>query len=122
MNPLIGKLFDYINIIELCVFMFIALFTLNFSFVEIHATYGLLLAFFLELFIYMKRKDPGSKLILWGVVVSAGAAITHIGKFSIHPWFNYFDLSHMFMAASCYVFYRGVKLMTFTSYQTKPNS
>ncbi|MGZ3862199.1 MAG: DUF6962 family protein [Bacteroidia bacterium] len=116
MNPLIGKVFDYLNIIELCIFMFIAFYTLKFGYVEIHATYGLLLSLFLEIFIFVKRKDEGSKLIMYGVLISAGAAVTHIAKISIHTWFNYFDLSHMFMAASCYVFYLGVRKMTFHSF------
>lgn len=118
MHPTAGKILDYLNIIEACVFIFIAFYTLKFSYVEIQAIYGLLLSCGLELYIYIKRKDQGSKLILYGVLVSLGAAIAHIGKISLHTWFNYFDLSHMFMAASCYVFYLGVRKMTFIPFST----
>ncbi|MGZ3866746.1 MAG: DUF6962 family protein [Bacteroidia bacterium] len=113
MKPAVGKILDYLNIIEMCVFVFIAFYTLKFSYVEIQSIYGMLLACGLELFVFIKRKDSGSKLILYGVLVSLGAAVSHLGKISIHTWFNYFDLSHMFMATSCYLFYLGVRKMTF---------
>jgi hypothetical protein len=108
MKPVIGKTFALINIIELSVFMFIAFYTLNFSFVEIHAAYGLIIVFLFELFIYFRKRNPGSKIILYGVGISACAAIIHLTKFSLHTWFNYFDLSHVFMAISAFVFYKGV--------------
>jgi len=115
MKPLVGKAFAFINIIELSVFMSLAFFTLNFSFVEIHAGYGLIVVFLFELFIYSRKKDPGSKLIFYGVGFSACAAIIHITKFSLHTWFNYFDLSHIFMTVSAFIFYRSVTRMDFGS-------
>lgn len=103
----INDFLAWMNIIELAVFIFIAFYTLNFFVVEVHATYGLLVVFFLESFVYQKRKDRESRFILFGVAVSALAAFVHIAKFSIHTWFNYIDLSHVFMAISSYLFYLG---------------
>jgi hypothetical protein len=121
MKPVIGKIFAIINIIELFVFMFIAFYTLNFSFVEIHASYGLIVVFLFELFIYSRKRDPGSKLILYGVGVSACAAVVHLTKFSLHTWFNYFDLSHMFMTLSAFVFYKGITRIDFREPKTTPS-
>ena len=114
-KPAIGKMFAYINIIELCTFMFVAFYTLNFSFVEIHAAYGLIVVFSFEIFVYYKKKDQGSKTIIYGVGVSALAAIVHISKFSIHTWFNYFDLSHVFMMLSALVFYKGISKTNYSA-------
>jgi len=97
----------WMNIIELAGFIFIAFYTLNFFYVEVHATYGLLVVFFLECFLYQKKKDKESRYILYGVTVSALAALVHIAKISPHTWFNYMDLSHIFMALGSYLFYLG---------------
>lgn len=107
MRHSINDFLAWMNLIELAGFIFIAFYTLNFFFVEIHAAYGLLVVFFLESFVYQKKKDRESRFILFGVAVSALAAFVHIAKFSIHTWFNYIDLSHVFMAIGSYLFYLG---------------
>lgn len=108
----IGNFLVVLNIVELLTFVFLAMYTLKFIFVEIHAVYGLLLVLFsFELFVYKKTEDAGSRLALWSVFFAFMAAITHLSKFSIHKWFNYLDLSHVFMVLSSYVLYKGVKQM-----------
>lgn len=109
MKPGISNFFAYMNLIELSGFIFIALYSLNFLFVEIHAFYGLLVVFLFEYFIQKKKKDTGSKIIIYGIAVSGLAAVVHIARFSIHTWFNYIDLSHVFMAIGAYLFYLGIK-------------
>ncbi len=47
----INDFLAWMNIIELVGFIFIAFYTLNFLVVEVHATYGLLVVFFLECFV-----------------------------------------------------------------------
>lgn len=112
----IGNFFVVVNITELLVFICLAMYTLNFIYVEIHAVYGLLLVLFsFELFVYKKTKDKGSRIALWSVFFAFAAALTHLTKFSIHKWFNYLDLSHIFMAISSYVLYRGVMKMNIYS-------
>ena len=107
-----GNFFSWINIIELLAFISLAMFTLKFIFVEIHAVYGLLLVLFsFELFVYRKTGDKGSKLALWSVFFGFLAMLIHLTKFSIHQWFNYLDLSHVMMAISSYVLYKGVERM-----------
>ncbi len=111
MKPGISNLFAYLNIVELIAFIFIAFYTLNFFYVEVHAAYGLLVVFLFEWFINNKRKDVGSKLFLIGIAVSAFAAVVHISRFSIHDWFNYNDISHVFMATGAFIFYLGARKM-----------
>ena len=108
LRPGIGKFFAILNIIELSVLVSVVLLTLNFFFVEAHAFYGLLIVVSsFELFIYIKIKDEGSKLLLVAVFISALAATVHLTQFSIHIWFNHLDLSHVLMAMAAYVFYLG---------------
>ncbi len=108
LRPGIGKFFAILNIIELSVLVSVVLLTLNFFFVEAHAFYGLLIVVSsFELFIYIKTKDEGSKLLLVAVIISALAATVHLTQFSIHIWFNHLDLSHVLMAMAAYVFYLG---------------
>ncbi len=112
MHSKLGLFFTYVNIVELFTFMFIAVYTLKFIFVEIHAMYGLLVVVFsFEGFIYVRTKDSGSKKILWAVLLAALAATAHIGEITINKWFNYFDLAHVLMATSCWVLYTAVNDM-----------
>lgn len=109
MKPSINKVLAFLNILELAVFIVVAFLTLNFFWVEVHATYGMMVVFVLEIYIRRRRKDEASRIIMYSVGVSAIAAFIHVGKFSPHPWFNYLDLSHIFMAAASYLFYLGAK-------------
>ncbi len=109
MKEKVSHFFAFMNLIELSIFIFIAFYTLNFIYVEVHAFYGLLVVFLFEFFIYKKTKDAASKFILWGIGASALAAVVHITKISLHTWFNYFDLSHVLMAIGAYLFYLGAK-------------
>lgn len=107
MHKGVNTFLAYMNIIELAGFIFITFYTLNFFYVEVHAAYGLMVVFFLEAIVYAKKKDKQSRYILFAVFVSALAAFVHITKLSPHTWFNYIDLSHVFMAAGSYLFYLG---------------
>ena len=105
-----GSFFSIFNIAKLIVMIVVVLYTLNFFYVETHAAYGLLIIVFcFELFIYRKTKREESKLLLIAVGISAVAALVHLTKFTIHTWFNYNDLAHIFMAVAAYVFYLGAE-------------
>ncbi len=108
LRPGLGKFFAILNIIELITLISVVMITLNFFFVEAHAAYGLLaIVSSFELFIYLKTKNEGSRLLLIAVAISALAATVHLTKFTIHVWFNHLDLSHVLMAGAAYVFYLG---------------
>jgi MFS family permease len=112
MHNHLGKFFTYLNGLELVTFMFIAVYTLKFIYVEIHAMYGLLIVVFsFEGYVYYRTRDNGSKKILVAVFLAALAASAHIGKITISKWFNYFDLAHVLMTISCAVLFLAVKEM-----------
>jgi len=56
-----------------------------------------------------KVKEPYYKYIGWGIGVSFITAIVHGVKFSLHPYFNYNDIAHVFIMISLIVMYTGVK-------------
>jgi hypothetical protein len=109
-NSKTGKILAWINIIELVIFLFIVFFSLNFWFVQVHAAYGLLLVVSsLNIYVYYKRKTLSSKIFLLAVGFAAIGALVYMNQWSIDEWFNYFDISHLFMAASAYTFYKGAR-------------
>jgi len=103
-----GNFFSVLNYAEVITFMVLASKTLNFRFVELHATYGLFIVVFsFELYTYIKRKDMGSLNIFGATALAATASITHLLKLSIHEWFNYNDVSHVLMSLAIYFYYQA---------------
>jgi hypothetical protein len=43
-----------------------------------------------------------------GVGIAVIAVLCHVFKIAFSVWFNHADLSHIFMALSMYMMYRGV--------------
>lgn len=109
-KPGIGTFFAWFNIFELLFFIAITFSTLNFFFVEVHTFYGfMLIVLSFNLIIFYKTRSKGSRAFLIAVAFSAAAALCFMNKWGFHKWFNFFDVSHTFMALSAYMFYRGSK-------------
>jgi len=106
----VGTLFAWLNVIELLTFVIITFFTLNFFFVEVHSAYGLLIVVTsFNLTVYLKTRKKGSKLFLIAVGFSAIGALFFMNKWGLSPWFNHYDISHVFMTFSAFYFYIGSK-------------
>lgn len=111
-KPSTARLFSWLNAIEIIIFFFIVVYTLNFLFVEIHSAYGLaVVVFSFHTFVYSRNKSQGSRWFMIAVVLSGFAALFYMGKWGIGPWFNHTDISHTFMAASVYCMYIGAKFI-----------
>ena len=109
LKPTIVKVLAVINIIELLIFMSLAIGKLDFFYVEFHSGYGLMFVVLgLEGLLYVKTKNAASKNILIGIGFAALAALVFMNKLSPHQWFNHLALSHTFMAVASYFIYRGV--------------
>lgn len=110
----LGRLLGKLNYIELAIFFVLTFYTLSFLVVEIHAVYGLFLMLFtIEVYVYRKKKDPGSPYIFLATFLGAVSAGLHALKFSFGPWFNYNDISHISMGASIWYYYQGARHMRF---------
>ena len=124
-KPAVGNFFAWLNVIELITFVIITFITLDFFFVEAHAAYGLLIVVSsFSLITYVKTKSKGSLNFLIAVSFSAIGALFFMNKWGIGPWFNHFDISHLFLACSAWFFYRGSMLIIFDplSYSLKQKS
>ncbi len=110
--PFLGKFFAWLNVIELATFVTITFITLNFFFVELHAAYGLLIVTTgFSLIVFIKTRNKGSRTFLVAVAFSSLSALVFMNEWGISIWFNHFDISHLLMAISAWVFYKGSLLM-----------
>lgn len=111
-HPFLGKLFAWLNVIELATFVTITFITLNFFFVELHAAYGLLVVTTgFSLIVYVKTRNKGSRTFLVAVAFSSVSALIFMNEWGIGPWFNHYDISHLLMATSAWFFYKGSLLV-----------
>ncbi len=113
LNRRLSMFLDWANIVELIIFIALTFTSLNFFFVEVHSTYGLLIVNTpLHIFIYSRTKNEGSKLMLIAISCAMAAAIIFMNEIAISKWFNHFDISHTFMALGVYFFYRASLKLT----------
>ncbi len=109
-NLKIGKFFSWLNIFEFLTFVTITFVTLNFFFVQIHAAYGLLVVVTsFNIYVYSREKTKGSKIFLLAVGFAALSALIFMNKWGICKWFTHFDISHILMTISAWVFYKAGK-------------
>jgi hypothetical protein len=54
-----------------------------------------------------KVKESYQKKIAYGILISFITAIVHGLKFSLHDYFNYNDIAHVFIMISLFVMYKG---------------
>lgn len=107
-KPQIAVFFSWLNIVELLLFVTLTFSTLNFFFVEIHTTYGLLIVVnSFSIYTYIKTKSKGSLFFIIAVGFSAAGALFFINKWGVGPWLNHFDISHLWLAGSAWFFYKG---------------
>lgn len=101
------------SLLVLCCIEVIAAFVLvfavwSFVIVEVHSAFGLvLIVTILENIHYKKTKSQLSLFMIYGVGVAVIAVLCHVLKLAASVWFNHADLSHVFMAISMYLMYKG---------------
>ncbi len=108
MNKNIGQFFSWFNYAEILTFMILSFITLRFTFVIMHAMYGLLIVVCcFELYVYSKTKDAALKHIFYATAWGFAALICHATQLNIHYWFNYNDVSHLAMIAAILHYYKA---------------
>jgi hypothetical protein len=101
-------IFNSIEVMAATAMVFI---TWSFVVVEVHTAYGLLLnVVVLEFINYKKTESLLSIKVIYGIGLAVVAVLCHIFKLAYSVWFNHIDLSHVFMALSMYVIYKGISL------------
>lgn len=119
-----------IILIELAAVMAITIYIVEFKWAGAHSAFGLfLIVTTLAAMSYLKKKDAGSRWMLYGVGVFLLSGITFAAKLSSHTWFNHVDLTHVFLAVAAWIIYRSVAKMAkqavrnnFKGRDAQPNS
>ncbi len=111
LNYLTKKIFNWINLSLLIIFLIYTLGTNNFEIFKMHAAAGLLLIFITHSIAWW-RSHTGSGWIMGGMGISFVTVLVHTKQFSFSPWFNYKDISHVIMMASLVLIYNGVHMMS----------
>ena len=97
--------------IEVVAAMIVLFIVRTFVVVEIHAAFGLVgMVTIFEAINYFKTKSQLSSNMIIGVAFIVVAIIFHSTKISISKWFNYMDISHVFLAAAVCIMIKGVLL------------
>jgi len=102
------RIANFIEIVTVSILLFVVY---SFAIVEVHSAYSLVInVTILECIHYKKTKSLLSKNMIIGVGIAVLAVMCHIFKLAFSVWFNHLDLSHIFMALSMYMMYKGVSL------------
>ncbi len=105
------KIFNYFIVIKLLTAIIFVFILGNFLAVTISTAIGLLgIKMGIRISEYKKHKNNFDKLIIIAIIIAIAPALIHTFKISISPWFNHKDISHVILAISIYVFYKGVSL------------
>lgn len=99
------------NYTLLLVFTIYTVVTNNFEIFKIHAAAGLFLIFITHLVAWL-RSHTGSGWIMSGMGISFFTVLIHTKQFSLSPWFNYKDISHVIMMVSLVMIYNGIHMMS----------
>ncbi|MES2132112.1 MAG: hypothetical protein V4506_07155 [Bacteroidota bacterium] len=103
------KVLYTIDIIEIIAAFIMTFVMYSFTAVEIHTAYALVInVTILEWIHYKKTGSLLSKYMIYGVGIAVIAVMCHVFKIAFSVWFNHLDLSHIFMALSMYMMYKGV--------------
>jgi len=102
------------NNIELLVFMAITVYTLNFDYVEFHTGFGLIIVVFpLQIYMYLKTKDKGTRFIFIIVVLAIISAIIFVNQISLHNWLNHISISHLLMFVMVILLYKSATTLKY---------
>lgn len=106
-----NKLLSNLVIVWILVLLLITIWFSNFLLIKIHAGIVLSYSLIIHLITY-KRKETGSGWIALGISVSFLSILTHSLKIKVNDWFNHKDISHLIMAISLILIFKGVQIKT----------
>ncbi len=118
-NQQTRTVFKWANNIELITFIGITIYTLDFHFVEFHSAFGFtFVALPLQIFMYIKTKDPGFKYFSIAIGIGIIDAIIFGLQWSPHPWFNYLAVCHLLMTIIVIFLYKTAITLRYNSSYT----
>jgi hypothetical protein len=110
---MIKKGLHYTNTVFFVLLAALSAWQLNFKLVEMHAAFCLLLIMLpLELRLWQEDRNPVSGWLILSLVPAFGAVALHIAKFSLSPWFNFFDMGHLLLCGTVYCIWKAADQVT----------
>jgi hypothetical protein len=100
----------YLVLVWIIILLLISLVDGNFLLIKIHAGLVLIYSLSVHVISFVRHREPGSRLVATGIIISFFSIIVHSLKFSFDEWFNYKDIAHVIMIISLMIIYRGAKL------------
>lgn len=102
------KAFTMLNVAAAVLALGILASTLWFPIVEFHTAFGLLLVVgVVETSLWRRRQLKSSAYMLMAIPFAVMAAAVHVAKFSLSPWFTFFDIGHVFVCGTFWMIYRA---------------
>lgn len=102
------KLWKYSYIIQLLVYYIVLLIVQKYVVTIVDNALGLITIMVLHL--TARKKEEYQKFIAYGILISFITAIVHGAKLSIHDYFNYNDIAHVFIMISLSVMVKGAQM------------
>ncbi len=97
--------------IEFVVILILTALDVNFKYITIHSAISIMLIFTpIQIYIYVKTKNMGSKYMLYSVLVLISTLVVFKIPIVIHQWFNHKDLAHIVVAFSILIMLKGAQL------------
>ncbi len=90
-----------------CLLLVLSLIISDFTIIKVHAGIALLYCLFVFIKAMIRRKEKGSALIVYGILVSFLSILVHSLHLSFSIWFNHKDIAHVFMIITLVMMYKG---------------
>lgn len=101
-----------LNLLVFSVLLYFSVQQLNFKLVEMYSAFGLIgIMLPLEIILHKKDISAASIWMLKALIPAVIAVALHIFKFSISPWFNFFDIGHVLLCGTVLYFFRSTVIM-----------
>ena len=111
LNPKTVKIIGALNLIVMSVVLTLTIYYIDFKFVEVHSAYGIVLVFLpLHILIYRRSKSPGSRFMIYAVLVLISTLFVFRIPIVIHTYFNHMDLAHIIMCVAMLLMLKGTVL------------
>jgi len=110
LKPLAVNLISALIFIEFTVVTALTINFVDFIYVTIHSTFGIILIFSpLHIITYLKTKNSGAKYMIFSVLVLISTLLVYKIPIVIDPYFNHKDLAHMIICISILLMLKGTK-------------
>jgi len=111
LKPSFAKALKPFIYVEFVVIIILTALDVDFKYITIHSAIAMMLVFTpIQIYVYRKTKNLGSKYMLYSVLVLISTLAVFKIPIVIHQWFNHKDLAHVVVALSVLFMLKGAQL------------